>query len=171
MCWSALHNHSFWRNRGIGFFLRSARLYMGTSCSQLYCKYSLYGEGLDMLIDPSPSSAIPWKPLWRSPYYVNYSFSSSFGILLVPREFLIRSMLLLDTTISVQGRYPDRERCNASFNCVSKLRDQTTGHVRLRGRDGLESSQTALESANIRGKMVWRPIHRYGFEEDAYYTC
>lgn len=132
MCWCAVHNHSLWQNRGIGCFFHSARLYMGSSCNQLYCKYPLFGEGLDMLIDPSPSSAMSWKPLWRSPSCVNYSLSSSSGTSLVPREFPIRPMLLLHITISAQGRYQDRERRNASFNCASKLRNQKTGHVRLR---------------------------------------
>lgn len=33
------------------------------------------------------------------------------------------------------------------------------------GCDGLEGPQTAVESAMIRGKMVLRLIHGYGFEE------
>lgn len=35
--------------------------------------------------------------------------------------------------------------------------------------DGLEGTQTAVESAMLRGKMLWRLIHGYSFEEDFYH--
>lgn len=95
------------------------------------------------------------QQLWRTTYASGIS---------------IRPMLLLHITIPAQGLYQDWERRKGLFNCAIKLRSWKTGHVNY-GCDGLEGSQTALESARICGKMVLRPIHAYGFEEDAHYSC
>lgn len=142
MCWSAVPNHSLWQNLGIGFFFHSARLHMGSSCNQLYCKYPLFAEGLDMLIDPSPSSAMPWKPLWRSPSCVNHSLSSSSGTSLVPRDFpfdrcscyILRFQPKVDTNTERDAIRPS----TVPASCETRKLGMSDY-----GCDGLEGPQTA----------------------------
>lgn len=137
---------------------------MGSSCGQLFYKYPLFGEGLDVLTDPSPSSAMPWKPLWRSPFCGNYSFNSTSGTPLplgnIPFGrcscYILRFQPKADTKTERDAMRPSTVPASCGIRKLGM-----SDH----GCDRLEGSQTPVESATIRRKMVWRPIHGYGLKK------